>query len=382
MPSRSRAKSIFSNIFSTDNDQNDPNKRLFKHVFDPGDLNNVADRPIPRALDERTGRISAASSKLMDLYNEDSPAVTRYNKYLEDQPTEEKYKPSGKRRLGAALAGFAVGLSDPEAGGKLATNIIEDPFKSAIKNWERKRLPLENAATAENRERVTKISSLKDYIQSEHQAGMDESVLHDREHDNQLGDKTLEETIKDRKVREDALEAERKRQEDNRVADNARKDKEDKALEIYRNRSLSIAERGMTDREARTKAYNDNLTNLKAYRDHLKEKVSTQGNTPGGQKTAEELATHEVLLKPGNSQRYSDFFEQNPSTGKMYIVAPKKGTFQSDEDFNAALAEYTILQSEIKKAKEGILAPLRKPNTPGTTEKPKRNIQIVGKERG
>jgi hypothetical protein len=381
MPSRSRAKNIFGNMFSTA-EEDTPNKGMFRHLFDPAQIDNVADKPVGRSLDERTGRISAASSKLMDLYNEDSPATKRYDDYLAAQPTEEQYKPSGKRRLGAALAGFAVGLSDPNAGGKLASDIVESPFRSAIKNWERQRLPLQNAAVSEGRDRTNKISALKDYIQSEHQAAMDESTLADRKHDNNIADNTLLETIADRQARAKALEEERKRQEANRTEDNKRADAAAIEAKRHNQKSESIAERGMTDREARTQAYTNNLKNLTAYRDHLKEKVTTQGNTPGGQKTAEELATHEVLLKPGNSQRYSDFFEQNSSTGKMYIVAPKKGAFQSDEDFNAALAEYTILQSEIKKEKEAILAPLRKPSTSNESTKPKRQIQIVGKERG
>src|SRR4051812_35093264 len=123
-PTKSRAKSIFSGIFTNPT----PTNNSFKHLFDPGQLDNNIDRPVDNHLDERTGRIRDASRKLMDLYNEPSVASDTYTKYLAEQPTSDTVKVSGKRRFGAALAGFGLGLANPEAGTRLASNIVEEPL--------------------------------------------------------------------------------------------------------------------------------------------------------------------------------------------------------------------------------------------------------------
>lgn len=372
------SKIRFRNIFSTNpDDRLGSTKKLFP-------VQTGMSNPTPES--DGTGNIARASKLLMDTYNEPSPNTERYNQYLESQPSEADYNPSKKRRLGAALLGGALGATgNPQAGISVGTNIVDAPFEDALSDWERKRLPLQNAATSENVSRTQKINALKDYITSEHASQREAESDANVKADNKRADNALMETIADRQAREAETKAEHTRQETNRVADNARADIAFQEIKRHNKQTEDIASRNASISEARANAYKSSVEGLNAYRDHLKEQLKgLKGDSPAAQKTAEEYAHTNVFLKPGNSQKYGDFISQDDK-GRLLITPPSKGFFSSDEEFNRQLSLYSGLQNEIKAEKERIL---RENHTVGNTstqappkvvDKPK--VSIVKRER-
>lgn len=64
------------------------------------------------------------------------PAAQRYASLMGQKPDAANYKPSKLRRLGAAIAGFGVGVRDPRAGVETAQSILSNPYQSAIDKWQ------------------------------------------------------------------------------------------------------------------------------------------------------------------------------------------------------------------------------------------------------
>lgn len=361
-----KRKNAFRNILGA-NSQTDNGIKLdsIKKLFPSEDLSTVA-LATKQTLnpDGSEGSTRFAKNKLMDLYNEPSPNTERYNSYLESQPSQTEYAPSKKRRLGAALLGGAIGATQgPIAGISVGSRVNDAPFEDALSDWERKRLPLQNAATAETAGRTQKINALKDYITAEHQSNMDESTLADRKHDNQLGDATLLETVAQHQAtsaaeaaRLKALEEDRLRQERNRVEDNTRATSAAEETKRHNRETEGIARTNASAATSRASTYASSVIGLNAYRDHLKAQLkAAKGNSPAAQKTAQDLAHTNIVLKPGNSQKYADFYDTDDK-GRIKITPPSKGYFANDDEFNAQLASYGQFLKEIDNEKKAILA--------------------------
>jgi hypothetical protein len=355
-----------------------PLKRRFLSMFttpidnnEEYDVSNATEAKIPK---------KKPSDLLMDIYNEDSPAESRYEKFLASQPKESDYSPSKKRRFGAALAGGLAGLSgDARTAMKVSSDIVDRPYRDALNDWTRQEVPLKAAAETESRTRNSKINALKDYITSEHQNTIDESLISSRnsetEHRRNLEDQARKNA--------EALEKDREARERDRKEDNTRQDLRDKETKRHNTTVESIGRTNASSSATRASAYSRNVDNLSAYRDHLKNKLANQkGDSPSAQKTAEELATHNVILKPGNSQKYSNFYQMDEK-GRIAIVPPDRGYFDSDDSFNSEMADYALLQKELKDEKNNILKANHPTGTTSTTVAPptKKKTQIVSRVR-
>lgn len=372
---RTRARNIFK-------DNTDEADRLpsTKKLFNPPPMGNSTPSP-DDSLDTDTFNRRRASKLLMDEYSTPSVATERYNKFLGDQPNEADYHASRKRTIAGILTGAALGLAHPETGAEVGSKIITQPFDDKLADWTRREAPLKAAAISEGTAKTQRINALKDYIQSDYNNTMAESLIGDRK-DQARHRKATEDvagkTLLDRITNEQALARDRD-------ADNARADAA--AAELARqhewerkhgDRIASIMEKNAGTAATRASSYSRNVDNLIAYRDHLKEQVKgMKGDTPASQKTAKELATHEVILKPGNSQKYGDYFTQDDK-GRIVITPPSRGFFQSDDDFNASMSGYSQLQREIDAESNNIL----KKNHPTNTkdQKPPVKPKILKRE--
>jgi len=340
-PLKSRLRNVFGPQAPTDR-SNDRKifgeQKIDRPIVNQDTVDNEEDTPI-----------RAAGKKLMGLYSESSPANERYTKYLEEQPSEADYAPSRKRRLGGALAASLIGLSDPKLGQETADNIINGPFRNRLKDWERQKAPLAAAASAEKEDRTRNISALKTFIDSEHVAQMDRSLIQSR-NDNATHQKTLETQAA---ANAKAAEDDRIRRDTDRTTDNTRQAARDKADEEYRKKTLAqgserigIARANSAISGRRASAYESSVNGLNTYRDHLKNKMTTlKGDTPAAQKTASELALHNIILTPGNSQRFANFYHVDEK-GKISIDLPNKSMFDSEDDFNNDVIGYAGFKKE------------------------------------
>lgn len=339
------------------------------------DKTTIDDRPIdPREI-------------LLRMMNEQSPAVERYNRFLEEQPSAEDYKPSKTRRFLAALAGAGVGYADPNMGFQISSGIVNDPLDRALGDWERRRIPLQNAARAESESRTTKMNALKEYIQNERTAKLDESLIKDREERDKDRDEARVLAAKEKerarldRIQENASRA-LERAEDNfrlnqaqanleteRAKDREFREKDFKATQDYRNRQLGLSER-------RLSAYESSIEGLNNYRNHLRTKVKADGKPT---KATRELAEINVYMKPGNSQRYDDFFERLPN-GKILVKPPEQGRLESEADFSARLAEYTGLIDEIQREEATIIGPRSAPKPSETPKPEERRSRVIRRE--
>lgn len=363
--SRTRARNIFSPP-GTDNQVTTPYRNV-KFGTDNIQVGDESSKP------QEDSPVKRASKMLMDMYNAPSPATEQYNKYLNEQPDEEKYKPSKKRRLGAILAGFGVGLANPQTGYDVASNIVNDPFDTAIAGWERKRKPLENAAGSEMATRTAKINMLKDYIQAEHTNTMDEANLKNIHDDNVRGDLTLAENKRYHNMTLEELIAEHARTNANRDKDNTRADTTEKETEkqhawerTHGNDMANIARTNAASTAQRSTAYASSVEGLNAYREHLKAKTA---NATKPTKQTKELAELNAINIPGNSQRYANFWGQTEQ-GKVFIKPPVSP--DTDE-----LLEWAAFQKAIADEHDKIVKPPSSSKTSEVKTKPK--IAIVGR---
>ena len=105
---------------------------------------------------------SAVSSRLKDL--------------LSQYPTPEQHAPSKKRRALGAIAGGLVGATNPEQGYKLSSEIVENPYKNAMQNWETKYKPAEaayNLETSANKNNISGLSDIASYMRAMNESNPD-----------------------------------------------------------------------------------------------------------------------------------------------------------------------------------------------------------------
>src|SRR6267142_3638382 len=343
--SRIRAKNIFKDTFKP----SDPSELgSVKKLFNPTPMVPSDDSSDNDTSDNNSRR---ASKLLMDEYSSPSIATERYNKFLGDQPNEADYHASKKRTLAGILTGALLGFSNPSAGAEVGSKIITQPFDDKLSDWIRKEAPLKAAATSEGAAKTQRINALKDYIQSEHNKLMDTSLSESRRSEaahrlatEKLGRESLINTV----ANQQALER-------NRTVDDARADAAAKEIARHNLETERTARANTENTRARVNIYKSSQENLNAYRDHLRNKMATEKkDSPSAQRTAEELATHDTILKPGNSQKYADFYEIDDN-GRIHVTPPSKSYFSNDEDFNAQLAEYSKFRKEIDDGKNVIL---------------------------
>lgn len=375
------SKVRFRNIFGQSGD----NRRLTRDLF-----------PVPKPTTTRTTSVNKAplaepdaAQMLMDLYNEDSPAVTRLSGYLDEQPDRDDFIPSKKRKVGSILAGFLTGMVNPAAGAAVTRGVLDKPYEDQLESWERKGAPIKAAAAAETTARTQKINSLKDYLQARRQSVLDESLITDRNLDNKRADNQFLETIAknqaDEKFREEEAkrrEEERIRAERNRTEDNKRADaafEESKRATRAREKATEVSQEIARDRAT---AYKASIDGLNAYRDHLKSKVKPNDKSPASQKAAKELATINIFMKPGNSQRYADFLEQDEK-GKIILKPPSRGMFSDEADFTNEMLEYSNLLRELETEERNILGTsgVKPVVPPKSTVPPKPAARVIGRER-
>lgn len=373
---RTRARNIFK-------DNTDEADRLpsTKKLFNPPPMGNSTPSP-DDSLDTDTFNRRRASKLLMDEYSAPSVATERYNKFLGDQPNEADYHASRKRTIAGILTGAALGLAHPDLGAEVGSKIITQPFDDQLADWTRREAPLKAAASSEGTAKTQRINSLKDYIQAQDTNFMNKSLVDDRT-DRARGRK-ITEARESAKLLDDI--AYRQALERDKAADNARADAAAKALEKQRewershgNRTADIMEKNAATASTRASAYGRNVDNLTAYRDHLREQVKgMKGDSAASQKTARELATHEVILKPGNSQKYGNYFTQDDK-GRIVITPPNKSFFDlSGDDYNSAISDYSRLQKEIDDEANSILSKNHPTNT--ADQKPPKKVKILKRE--
>jgi hypothetical protein len=364
--------SRFRNVFG-DTKKND-SESLFL-----GDRSGTMDKPYRRISfgvnkvetppPTETNPVRAASQKLMDLMSEPDEAQDKFDSYLAEQPTEDQYRPSKKRRVGAALAGFGVGLTNPIAGIKIGQDIADEPYNRAVSDWTRKGKPLALAANQEQKGKTTRINMLKDYITAEHQANVEDYQAHNIAADNLRADLALAATNEERAAAqrryeetERRLTAEAAQRQTDRSADNERADRalrETTAQHAWErshgDTMAGIAGRNATTNEGRASTYATSVEGVNAYRKYLEGKTD-KATKPT--KQTQELAEIRTIMKPGNSQKYSDFYRQNEQ-GK-FILLPPSG---SDTD---TLLQWAAFQKEINDEHNKIVTPAK----PGVSVKP------------
>lgn len=372
-PLRSRLRNIFGQAGDEDNS-------LTRNSF-PIPKPQATTQVNKSALDEPDD--INTTKMLMDAYNEPSPAVSRLNQYVSSAPDRSKYEPSTKRKIAAALAGFAVGLTDPKSGANLNRTLLDKPFDDAVEDWKRKGVPIVNAAKAEAQSRTQRITALKDISASKRADTLANSEINARKATAQHYGNVDAETLARDQANEAELARTHKETEGIRRETNLRETNRDTETTRHNKEIEGIAKTNAASTATRSKAYVSSVEGLNAYRDHLKEQLRTTGKGPAAQKVAKELATADTVLKPGNSQRYSDFYHHDEK-GKIVIDPPSKGMFTSDEDFQGQMLEYSKFIKEIDDTTQSHLNEngykVAPPKKDDTTKKPK--AIVVGRERG
>lgn len=367
MGTLSRIKNIFSN-------NKDDSESLFL-----GDRSGTMDKPyrkisfgvnkvnIPKPTE--TNPVRAASQKLMDLMSEPDEAQNKYDEYLAAQPTEDQYKPSKKRRLGAVLAGFGVGLANPQAGYNISQDIVNDPYDTAVSNWTRRGRPLALAAGQEQKNKTNRTNLLQHYISNERQFSIDEINAHNIAADNLRAELAAAKTEEERQrvqARFDTEQAQKvadnKKLQEDRAADNDRLErglKETTSQHAWERKHgdtmATVAQQNATSAASRASSYATSVEGINAYREYLKTKTD-KATKPT--KQTKELAEINTIMRPGNSQKYSDFYRQNEQ-GKFIIVPPSG----SDTD---TLLQWAAFQKEIENEHNKIVTPAK----PGISVKP------------
>lgn len=366
-------------------DQLDPNPTLFPNKRKLLTNDAITVKAPNQSSTQLNDNEDDPTSELMKMYQEPSKASENYDKFLSTQPNEADYKPSKKRRLLAIAAGALTG--DPATAYQVANKISSQPFEDQLKDWERRRVPLQNASTVEEKDRANKINSLKDVINAKHQRLMDESLITSRD------DQTTHRLALERQAlaNADALERDRIKRNSDRDTDNARQAERDKATERDRiqthaenKQRIDISSRNASNAENRTSIYQRMQEGLAAYRKTLQDRLGTlKGDSPLAQKYAKELALHNVLDKPGNSQKYGNFYNTDEKGRITATKQPDKSFFDlNDEGFNSEMSTYSQFQKEIDDETKRVL----KANHPtGSTkvdpEKDKKPVTVVSRKK-
>ncbi len=99
--------------------------------------------------------VATPENPLMAAYREimagqNGPARSAYSDFIQRGfPKEEDYKPSRGRRLAAALAGGAIGYSNPGLGIETGQNITSGPYQRAVRQYGMEGAKLKEAANLE-----------------------------------------------------------------------------------------------------------------------------------------------------------------------------------------------------------------------------------------
>jgi hypothetical protein len=115
----------------------------------------------------------------------DNPLKTavamRLQNLLSNYPTPDQYQPSNKRRVLGSIAGGLVGATQgAEAGGKIAKETLDAPYKRALDQWNAQEKPTEAAYKMNVEATKAGFSNLKDYQDYLHSRGLDDPSLQGR----------------------------------------------------------------------------------------------------------------------------------------------------------------------------------------------------------
>ena len=92
--------------------------------------------------DSTTSSVSRPTNRFKSKYGafqeiqEETSAIDAFRNYLQRAPQREDYAPGLGNRIGAAIAGFGVGLQDPAKGFALSQSMIEQPYRRAQEAYE------------------------------------------------------------------------------------------------------------------------------------------------------------------------------------------------------------------------------------------------------
>ncbi len=75
------------------------------------------------------------------IVGEESPAtgvLDQYQQWLSERPTREENRPGTGRKIAAGLVGFLAGLSNPQAGYAVTSNILNKKYNEAVEDWQQR----------------------------------------------------------------------------------------------------------------------------------------------------------------------------------------------------------------------------------------------------
>lgn len=138
------------------------------------------------------------NSMVPDSPDLSTPALNQFRSYLSSIPSEANYRPSGLRRVGAAIAGFGSGMTGgADRGFQTAENITRAPYQNALTDWSIRGKGLQDAATLENKNQGVENSAWRNYATALNAQGKlaqgDERV---RQGDERIGNVTEANRIK------------------------------------------------------------------------------------------------------------------------------------------------------------------------------------------
>lgn len=94
------------------------------------------------------------------VLNREQPALQKFRDFSRSVPRREDYQPGFMGKLAAALAGFGVGMSNPQAGYETARSHVELPYKRALENFDIDRQLLGEEADFERQDRANQLKGL------------------------------------------------------------------------------------------------------------------------------------------------------------------------------------------------------------------------------
>jgi hypothetical protein len=147
-----RARSIFNQ--PTTPEQN--TKRFLSGVNPAPKVDFSQPSPPPDPTDEGSRYFDA-----MRRMSRAGPAVSAYQAALKEQPTAETTEPSMGRKLIGTLAGVAGGFAGgPKAGIDTAENIIDSPYKEAMRDYQARMKNLGESAKLEQDDQTSQLNAM------------------------------------------------------------------------------------------------------------------------------------------------------------------------------------------------------------------------------
>lgn len=105
---------------------------------------------------------SPFTSAFGDLFGPNrTPALTRYQDYIQNFPQQQDYQGGIGTKILAAIAGFASGMKDPASGIKTSLDIMQTPYRNAVSQYGLMEGPLRQAASLEDKALGDKIAWVK-----------------------------------------------------------------------------------------------------------------------------------------------------------------------------------------------------------------------------